>query len=337
MRLGVPAAARAAWPQVLKSQRYVGARRSVVVGAAKKSAKEADEDDEYEEIEVEEEVEEEVMEEVGAGAVRRPVQGTVASVQTALPQLWEKPVVRNAALAAATLLVGTLLWSVFQVVKKATSKRGKRKRVVGKNMLAVEAINAYLPDRRAEFAGAVGGIRRATGFSQELLFRKYLRYLLDQRLFDGDAVADVVALKTGCRLTDEQVVAMMEESAKRTFERTGILMRKPGGMTAAGLQKKATGRALFAKLMYLADQDALLPGELGGPLQTKMMEIFGATEEDFRELRIASLEAEDIDRLEALMGRGEAGGVDDDTDDDEDEADGEGSKELPEDDPPKEK
>lgn len=42
-------------------QRYVGARRSVVVGAAKKSAKEADEDDEYEEIEVEEEVEEEVM------------------------------------------------------------------------------------------------------------------------------------------------------------------------------------------------------------------------------------------------------------------------------------
>lgn len=53
---------------------------------------------------------------------------------------------------------------------------------------------------------------------------------------------------------------MMEESAKRTFERTGILMRKPGGMTAAGLQKKATGRALFAKLMYLADQDALLPG-----------------------------------------------------------------------------
>lgn len=73
-------------------------------------------------------------------------------------------------------------------------------------MLAVEAINAYLPDRRAEFAGAVGGIRRATGFSQELLFRKYLRYLLDQRLFDGDAVADVVALKTGCRLTDEQVL-----------------------------------------------------------------------------------------------------------------------------------
>lgn len=84
--------------------------------------------------------------------------------------------------------------------------------------------------------------------------------------------------------------------------------------TSSHPSREAMRWAVFGA--YPSDQS----GELGGPLQTKMMEIFGATEEDFRELRIASLEAEDIDRLEALMGRGEAGGVDDDTDDDEDEA-----------------
>lgn len=57
-----------------------------------------------------------------------------------------------------------------------------------------------------------------------------------------------------------QIVELLEESAKRTFDRTGILMRKPSGFTAEGLQKKATGRALFSKLMYLADLEQLLPG-----------------------------------------------------------------------------
>ena len=40
---------------------------------------------------------------------------------------------------------------------------------------------------------------------RQVIFRKYLRYLLDQRIFDQDAVADVVQLKNACALSDETV------------------------------------------------------------------------------------------------------------------------------------
>ena len=46
-------------------------------------------------------------------------------------------------------------------------------------------------------------------------------------------------------------------------------------------------------------------GDKGQDLMLKIMEIFGATEEDFNELRITSLSEADTERLDALMGRGE--------------------------------
>ena len=56
-----------------------------------------------------------------------------------------------------------------QVVKKYTSKRSKRKRTVGKNMLVIEALNEYLPAARAQLdKGAVGTVRRVTGFKEEV-------------------------------------------------------------------------------------------------------------------------------------------------------------------------
>jgi hypothetical protein len=64
-------------------------------------------------------------------------------------------------------------------------------------------------------------------------------------------------------------MALLQESARRTFDRTGILMRKPAGFTVEGLQKKATGRALFSKLMYLADLEQLLPGSNLPPSLTR--------------------------------------------------------------------
>lgn len=306
----------------------VGAVRgaSLVAHAKKKKKKDpepapVDEEEDDEEVEVEvEEVIEEVYEEEEDVIVDRPMQSVLTTVQTVAPGLWDKPVVRNSVYTVGAVLAGTFLYSVVQVVKKYTSKRSKRKRTVGKNMMVIEALNEYLPAARAKLdKGAVGTIRRVTGFKNEVIFRKYLRYLLDQRIFDQDAVADVVQLKNSCALSDETVVEMLEDSAERTFKRTGILMRKPSGMTASGLQKKATGRALFAKLMYLADQDALLPGAEGEKLQLKMKEIFGATEEDALELRIVSLSEADTDRLEALMGRGLEGGTPTDADEADDE------------------
>ena len=48
-------------------------------------------------------------------------------------------------------------------------------------------------------------LRMRTGFSEGELFRKYLWYLLRERKFDADAVADLLHLRAALALTDEQV------------------------------------------------------------------------------------------------------------------------------------
>jgi len=44
-----------------------------------------------------------------------------------------------------------------------------------------------------------------SGFSNVEIFRKYLWFMLRERAFDEEALADLVALKAALGLTDEQV------------------------------------------------------------------------------------------------------------------------------------
>jgi hypothetical protein len=99
------------------------ARRGAVHMHAGKAGAAADEGDDEEEeydeveVEVEEEVEETTLVEKEV-VFNRPVQGLVQSVQVAVPAMWEKPVVRNGAMAAGAVLGATLLYAVYQVVQK---------------------------------------------------------------------------------------------------------------------------------------------------------------------------------------------------------------------------
>ena len=54
-------------------------------------------------------------------------------------------------------------------------------------------------------AGVIGGLRMRTGFSPVEIFRKYMWYLLRERKFDQEAVADMVHLKHALGLKDGQV------------------------------------------------------------------------------------------------------------------------------------
>lgn len=54
-------------------------------------------------------------------------------------------------------------------------------------------------------AGVVRGLRLKTGFSATEIFRKYLWYLLRERKFDEDAVADLSALRSVLAMRDEEV------------------------------------------------------------------------------------------------------------------------------------
>ena len=46
----------------------------------------------------------------------------------------------------------------------------------------------------------------------------------------------------------------MRERAQRIYEKYGNVMLETEGMTKAGIERKATCRALFSKLLYLAGE-----------------------------------------------------------------------------------
>lgn len=56
-----------------------------------------------------------------------------------------------------------------------------------------------------------------------------------------------------------------------------------------GVERKATCRGLFSKLLYLAESEELLPGADAETRRSLVADVFGATEDDAAQLRIVSL------------------------------------------------
>lgn len=197
------------------------------------------------------------------------------------------------------------------VYLRFNSKKSKRWRQVGKNVAVVEALAAYLPARRAALtASVVRSLASRTGFSADVIFRKQLRYILNERPFDGDAVADVLALRSACGLEAADVADVLAETAVRSFKKTGILMRRPNGLTAEGLARKAQGRSLFSKLLFLCELEGLLPESAREGAVAGLKAAFGATADDADALRIPGLQALDGDALERLWAAEAAGPAD---------------------------
>lgn len=71
------------------------------------------------------------------------------------------------------------------------------------------------------------------------------------------------------------------------------------GMSKAGIERKATCRALFSKLLFLAEAEEVLdqsPGTAAASLD--IPGVFGATSDDAAKLRIVSLLEVDLTKLE---------------------------------------
>ena len=231
----------------------------------------------------------------------RAVVSSVAQVVEA------QPLLKGALWTGGLFLAATLAFSVYKVYLRFNSQRSKRKRQVGKNVVVVEALAKYLPAQRSLLTpGVVKSLCARTGFSADSVFRKQLRYMLNERPFDGEAAADVVALRAACGLSDEQVRGVLADTAERTFKSTGILMRRPKGLTAEGLARKVQGRALFSKLLYLVEMEGLVPASLQEATRAMLLDTFGATGEDADALRIPSLtelDEEALNRMWAAGGR----------------------------------
>jgi len=71
------------------------------------------------------------------------------------------------------------------------------------------------------------------------------------------------------------------------------------GMSKAGIERKATCRALFSKLLFLAEAEELLDQSSGSVASSlDIPGVFGATEDDAAKLRIVSLLEVDLGKLE---------------------------------------
>lgn len=205
------------------------------------------------------------------------------------------------ALGLGGLLLGTFLLACWRYYKKYTSARAQRLRQVDKNKLLVEELNKYLPDQRSSLSlGTMQQLRNRTGFTPVEIFRKYLWYLLRERKFDQEAVDDLVQLKTVMSLSDEDIAAALKERAQRIYDKYGTLMMNTEGMTSEGVERKATCRNLFSKMLFLTEHEPLLD-QTGEAVKTvDLRKIFGATEEDIDKLRIVSLYDVDLAKLDKM-------------------------------------
>ena len=86
--------------------------------------------------------------------------------------------------------------------------------------------------------------------------------------------------------------------------------------------KKAAERAIFSKLLYLAELPEMMTQEedIANNLSWQIQEIFGATSEDAESLRIKTLSELEAQDLESMMGG--TGGIDDDEDGGEESEEG---------------
>lgn len=220
----------------------------------------------------------------------------------------DQPAVRNVLGLVSLYFVATFAWSVFKTVRKMVSPRAKKRRQVNKNLTVIETLNEYLPhNRQALTTSVLEKIRYVTTFSYDLIFRKYLRYMLNERKFDTEAVSDLLLLKATCQLTDAQLKDIYREVAARTFKKYGILMTDTSGLTSDAIMKKAAERSIFSKLLYLAELPEMITqeAEITNNLSWQIQEIFGATSEDSDKLRITSLSELDAEDLERLMPSGD--------------------------------
>lgn len=214
-------------------------------------------------------------------------------------------------LAAAGLLVlaGTLAVALWRTYKKSTTSQAQKRRQIDRNRLLVEELRKYFPEARDTLIPSVlRTLQSKTGFTPVEVFRKYLWYVLRERAFGAEALADLVHLKAALGLPPAEVAEALKERAQRIYDKYGTLMLNTEGMTAQGVERKATCRALFAKMLYLTECEQLLPQGSPAAEVVDLRRIFGATEDDVKAVRITNLEDLDAATLDRMVADDDADG-----------------------------
>ncbi|KAK7273439.1 hypothetical protein RIF29_14488 [Crotalaria pallida] len=196
-------------------------------------------------------------------------------------------------------LAVTFVIAFVKTVKKFTSPKAKRRKLVGKNATLCKSLDDLFRKGRDEVKfDALKELENKTGFDLEGILRKYIRYALNEKPFNPDLVADLIQLRSATLLNDSQVAEILNEISRRIVRDKGPIVMDKSGYTERGFKRKLAVQALFGKIFYLSE----LPEFCSRDSSLIVKEIFGVTDEDADKLRIHTVsEAGSIDSLERMV------------------------------------
>ncbi|RVW51268.1 hypothetical protein CK203_075480 [Vitis vinifera] len=142
------------------------------------------------------------------------------------------------------------------------------------------------------------GSKVIDGFSREEIFRKYIRYALNEKPFNPEMVATLIQFRKASLLDDSQVAEILNEISRRIVRDKGPVVMDMSGYSEKGFKRKLAVQALFGKVFYLSE----LPEFCSRDSSLVIKEIFGVTDEDAEKIRMHTLsEAGAVDSLEKMM------------------------------------
>ncbi|KAF3951387.1 hypothetical protein CMV_022950 [Castanea mollissima] len=189
----------------------------------------------------------------------------------------------------------TFVIALVKTVKKLSSPREKRRKLVNKNALLCKSIDQQLHSLTPD---ALKALEKKTGFGMDQILRKYIRYALNEKPFNPDLVAHLILLRKASMLDDSQVASILNDISARIVRDKGPVVMDMSGYSEKGFKRKLAVQALFGKVFYLSE----LPEFCSRDSSLVVKEIFGVTDDDADKLRMHTLsEAGDMDSLEQMV------------------------------------
>lgn len=203
-------------------------------------------------------------------------------------------------LAVPLAYVGiTFVFALVKTIRKFNSPKEIRRKLVNKNAVLCKSIDELSEKGRDGVQlSALMGLMKQTGFSMEEIFRKYIRYALNEKPFNPDLIANLILLRKASMLDDSQVAETLNEISRRIVKDKGPVVMDMSGYSEKGFKRKLAVQALFGKVYYLSE----LPDFCSRDSSLIVKEIFGVADEDAEKLRMHTVsEAGDMDSLERMV------------------------------------
>ncbi|KAL0372819.1 UNVERIFIED_CONTAM: hypothetical protein Scaly_0963500 [Sesamum calycinum] len=116
----------------------------------------------------------------------------------------------------------TFVMAFVKTVRKFSSPREQRRKLVNKNAMLCKSIDELFEKGANEVdQSALKGLEQKTGFGMEEIFRKYIRYVLNEKPFNPELVSNLIQLRKSSMLDDSQVAGILNEISRRIVKEKG--------------------------------------------------------------------------------------------------------------------